>query len=111
MNISQINSTSFSGVKLLNPSFENSRLVNDILQFQGVHVFGHRTFYVNNNFEAKRKLVNHIRRNNNFGNNECGVIFLPWSKESWIIGNHLGEQKIKKLLDSFSIPNKINMGI
>lgn len=111
MNISQKSITGFSGVKLINPTYEHAKYVKNVLNANGVYVAGHKTYRIENNFLSKRNIANYVRYRNNFCNDECGIIFFPWAQESWVISNKGFEQKIKKILDHCYIDSEINLGI
>ncbi len=95
------NNIYFSGIKLSNPKFEDVRDIAMNLKCRGYNVFGHKTFYVNNNFESKIKIFKFIRSSNYFSVDDFGFVFLPWSKEAYVVGSPIGEQlllpKIMKL--------------
>ena len=61
MNISLNNNTNFTGIRLSNPSFEFARDVAMYLKRTGSDVLGHRTFYINNEIDAKKKFFEKIR--------------------------------------------------
>ena len=111
MKISKINSTNFKGIRLINPSFEHSKYIANLLKAENIYVSGHKTYYMVSDFNSKKNIINFIRTKNNFSNNECGIVFFPLSMESWIVSNKSFEQKIKKILDDFYINSEINLGI
>lgn len=88
------NNINFSGIRLSNPKFDNVRGIAMGLKLRGYNVVGHRTFYINNNFDSKLKLFKFIREKNDFSANDFGFVFLPWSKEAYIVGSKKGEQNI-----------------
>ena len=100
---------SFRGIRLDNNKFEYTRAVRNLLQRQGINVAGHRTFYVNNDFYSKRKIIDYIRDRYHFDVNECGVVFFPWSGEAWIIGRPSSEQKIVKKLNNNGVNARLNL--
>ena len=111
MNINSINQTNFNGVKLLDSSYNHAKYVKNILNKNNVYVYGHKTFYANNDFMSKKRVIDYVRYMNNFSEYESGFIFLPWSGESWIVSNKVFEQKIKNILDKYKIKSEINIGI
>lgn len=92
MKIHKKDNINYTGIKLSNSSFVHAREVAMHLKRTGFDVLGHRTFYVNNDFNDKRKLFSNIRYLNNFSDRECGVIFLPWSAETYVISTPSYEQ-------------------
>ena len=109
MNITGINSINFSGIKLPSSKFEYSREVRDMLVQRGVDVVGYKTCYIDNNFLSKQKLIQKIRKRYNFAPKECGVIFFPWSKESWLLANPKFEQELYNMLKEANIKATINI--
>ena len=77
-----------------NPKFTDVRGIATGLKFRGYNILGHKTFYVNNNFDSKLRLFKFIRENNTFSVNDFGFVFLPWSHEAYIVGSKKGEQML-----------------
>lgn len=100
---------SFTGIRLSRPSFNDVRNVAMALEVNGVNVLGYRTSYVNNDLNSKLRLFRHFRVLNNFKSNEVGVIFLPWSKEAYIMGTHSYEQQLFPILKEIDPSAKINL--
>ena len=111
MKVSQVSGTNFEGVRLLNPAKEHVDYVKKLLKANGVYVAEHGTYRTADTFESKSNIANFMRSQNNFLDNECGIMFLPFSRENWIIGNKSFEQTIKKILNSHFIDSEINLGI
>lgn len=100
---------SFTGIRLSRPSFNDVKNVVMPLELNHVNVLGYKTFYVNNDFNSKFKLFNRIRCCNEFSSNEVGVIFLPWSKEAYLIGTYSYEQQLFPILKKIDPSAKINL--
>ena len=111
MKISNINQTSFSGIKLPKAQFEYARNIKCLLEQNGIEVAGHKTFYVSSDNQSKRILYSFIRDAYDFKPKECGVVFLPWSKETWLVANPILEQKLKNILKDAKINAKIYLSI
>lgn len=89
---------SFTGIRLSRSSFNDVKNVVMDLKYNNVNVLGYRISYVNNDFNSKLRLFRHFRVLNNFQSNEVGVIFLPWSKEAYLMGTHSYEQQLFPIL-------------
>ena len=111
MRISGINNTNFNGIKLPSDKFENTRNIKCLLERNGVKVAGHKTFYVSNDMASKKILYSFIRDCYDFKPKECGVIFLPWAKEAWLIGKPTLEQELYGILQKAKINAKIYLSI
>jgi len=99
----------FDGIRLSDSNFNNVKKIALSMKFNGYNVFGHRTFYVNNDFESKMKVFKFVRKNNGFLSNDFGFVFLPWSKEAYIVGSQTGEQILMKKLLKLDKKAKINL--
>ena len=111
MNISFNNNINFTGIKLSNPSFEFARDVAMHLKRTGSDVLGHKTFYVNNEMESKRKFFEKIRYKNVFAGNTCAFVMLPWSSETYIIASPNYEQFVLPVVRQLDKAAKINLSI
>ena len=111
MQISKVNNTNFNGVKLPKAQFDYAKNIKTLLEQNGITVAGHKTFYVSNDSPSKRILYSFIRDFYDFKPKECGVVFLPWSKEAWIIGKPVLEQELFKILQKEKINAKIYLSI
>ncbi len=92
MRTNQINQMSFRGIKL---SFYDDKLTRRIVKYMRINGFGcvgKKTYYVNNNFNNKVKASNFIRDHYEFNENEFGILFLPWSKETYLLSKPANEQ-------------------
>ena len=94
MRISVDKNVNFKGIRLTNPSFEFSREVAIHLMASGADVLGHKTCYVSNDFEQKHEFFNLLRAKDLFEDDECGVVLLPWSGETYVLATPLYEQMI-----------------
>ncbi len=92
MNISQNYNLNFTGIRLSNSSFVHARNVAMYLKRTGFDILGHKTCYVNNDFESKIHLFKDIRRMTQFQDRECGVVLLPWSAETYVVAAPAYEQ-------------------
>lgn len=90
--------TNFNGIKLSKYNYNFTRDIAISLQFLNVNVAGKKTFFVNNCFESKRNTMQYIRDHYRFENMECGFVYLPWSKECWVIGKPCFEQKLLPII-------------
>ena len=102
------NRISFTSIKLSTSDYKKVRDAAMFLKFNNVDVLGHKTFYISNNFKSKNRLFNYIRRESNFRENQCGFVFLPWSKEAHILSSKVFEQMLFKLINRFDKNASIN---
>jgi hypothetical protein len=101
------NNADFKGIKL---SRNGRRYVKDVASRINCGEFSFiekRKEYVSNTFNDKRKVFSVMRADNAFDNDEFGVLYLPWSKEAYIVSNPLAEQRlfpiVKKLDEDASL--------
>ncbi len=93
----------FNGIKLSNSSFEKVRDVVFHLNRTGFSNLGHKTMFIENTIAAKINKFKEFRANAFFNDREFGAIFLPWSKEAYLVANPDYEQfmlPVVKQLDS-----------
>ena len=100
---------SFTGIRLSGSSFDDVKNVVTALKFSNATILGYRRFYVNNDFNSKLKLFNRVRYLNKFKSNEIGVVFLPWSRETYLMGTHSYEQQLFPVLKKIDPYAKINL--
>lgn len=111
MQVSKINPINFNAIKLPQNQFEYTKNVKYLLEQNGIKVVGHQTFFVSSDNQSKRILYSFIRDSYDFGTKECGVVFLPWSKEAWVIAKPKLEQKLYEILKNAKINAKIYLSI
>ena len=102
------NDKNFYGIRLSSNSFDKSEELVDFLRKACVDVVGHKTYYVNNDFNSKQRITNYVRSKYRFKEDECGIVFLPWSKEAWVISDPIYEQSIFALIKDFDKKARIN---
>ena len=111
MQISPINSNTFNGIKLSSNDFYKTRDIAMKLKEYDFYCLGHRTFYCNNILEDKINLMQNIRNKAYFYKRGFGAIFLPWSKEAYLISEPANEQKIFDIVKKFDKNAVINLAI
>lgn len=94
-------SPNFTGVKLANPDFKSARNIMLQLKRVGFDCLGHKTRYCNNETRDKIKMAKFVRGQGSFGDKEYGILFLPWSKESYILANPTDELTIYRILKQY----------
>ena len=109
MRIDNTQNINFSGILLSNSSFDKSKELVSFLRKACINVVGHKTYYVNNTFNSKYKTTQSVRAQYPFIKDECGIIFLPFSKEAWVISTPKYEQELYKLIKDFDKSTKINL--
>jgi hypothetical protein len=108
--INKINSSnSFSGIRLSSSKFEHVREVAFYLQRTGFENLGHKTFYINNDTKSKISKFKAFRNSTYFNSREFGAIFLPWSKEAYIVASPEYEQFILPVVKSVDNKATINL--
>lgn len=100
---------SFKGIKLSNNNFERAVDVVMHLNRIGFEALGHRTFVVENTMKSKQKVFSSIRNSGTFDPKEFGVVFLPWSKEAYLVANPLDEQNMFSSVKKFDRGAKLNL--
>ena len=94
MQISRTDKIKFNGIKLSDSSFKHSQNIVRHLESRGYNVLGHKTFWVNNTFKDKQNTFKYVRAKNCFSDFDVGVLFFPWSRETYLVSSFFGEQKM-----------------
>lgn len=92
MNTQKINKTSFNGIKLSFYDDKSTRRIVKYMRINGFDCVGKKTYYMNNKLRDKVKASNFIRERYKFYENEFGVLFLPWSRETYFLSEPKNEQ-------------------
>ncbi len=95
------NTQNFAGVKLANPDFKSARNIMLQLQRVGFDCLGHKTRYCSNTMQEKMRMAKFVREGSPFGDKEYGILFLPWSRETYIMANPKDEVSIYRILKQY----------
>ena len=104
-----MDNVTFTGIRLGNTRFEHVRDLVFHLERTGFNSFGKKKCYVSNVFDEKRAFFQFVRDTNHFADRDFGTIFLPWSKEVYIIANPGYEQLMLPVVKEFDKGAKINL--
>lgn len=104
-----MNRISFTGIKLNDTKFEHVRSLVFTLERAGFKSYGKQHCYVNNTFADKIALFHSIRNKNSFNDREFGTVFLPWSKEVYILANPSYEQLMLPVIKQYDQKATINL--
>lgn len=111
MQVGSINQTNFNGIKLSSNEIQKVKFVVNKLEEQGYNCLGKRTFLCNNTANDKIKLAKQIRKMAIFFDNSFGTIFLPWSKEAYLMSNPIDEQLMYSLVKEYDSGAVLNLAI
>lgn len=111
MQVCSVNQINFSGIKLSSNDVKKVRYVVNQLEEQGYSCLGKRTFICNNTVNDKVNLAKQIRSKANFFDNCFGAIFLPWSKEAYLMSNPIDEQLMYPLVREYDSGAVLNLSI
>ena len=111
MKTQDINSVSFNGIRLSSYDFNSTKRIVKYMMLNGYSCAGKKIYYVNNNFTDKQKTANYIREHYKFYENEFGVLFLPWSQETYILSEPLYEQRMFEWVQEMDKDAYINISI
>lgn len=104
-----MNNVSFTGIKLRDTKFEHVRDLVFHLERTGFNSYGKQRCLVNNTFEDKQRFFNNLRSENEFGDRDFGTVFLPWSREVYIVAAPTYEQLMLPLIKQYDKGAKINL--
>lgn len=104
-----MNNVTFTGIKLNKIKYEDVRALVFHLKGKGFNSYGKQHCYVNNVFSDKRAFFQFVRDANDFVDRDFGTIFLPWSKEVYIIANPSCEQLMLPLIKQYDKGAHINL--
>ena len=91
----------FAGIKLPKSDFNSARNIMLQLRRVGFDCLGYQTKYCNNKMTDKIKMAKFVRGQGSFGDKEYGILFFPWSKESYILANPKDEHTIYRILKQY----------
>ena len=111
MQVKPINHNSFQGIRLSSHDYNKTRDIAMQLEKHGYNCLGHRTFVCNNTLKDKINLAKQIREKACFFKNHFGTIFLPWSKEAYLMSSPIDEQKMFAIVKMLDKDAKINLAI
>ena len=109
MQVNPIKENSFKGIKLSSNNYERTKNIAKQLEEKGYYCLGHKTFYCNNTLSDKINLAKQIRQKAYFYKVGFGAIFLPWSKEVYLMSNLQHEQKLYSLVKEIDDGASINL--
>ena len=79
------------------------------MMHNGFNCVGKKTYCVNNGFKEKVKISNYIREHYSFYEKEFGILFLPWSQETYFLSERSYEQKMLKWVQEMDPEACINL--
>lgn len=109
MQTDPINNNSFRGIRLSSNNYDKTKNIAKKLEEKGYYCLGHRTFYCNNTLNDKINLAKQIRAKAYFYKVGFGTIFLPWSKEAYLMSSLQNEQKLYPLVKELDEGASINL--
>ena len=101
----------FNGIRLSNSSFERVRDIVFHLNRTGFSNLGHKTMFIDNTIAAKIKKFKEFRSIALFNDREFVAIFLPWSKEAYLVANPAYEQLMFPVVKQLDRGASINLMI
>jgi len=106
-----MNNISFTGIRLKDTKFEHVRDLVFHLEKTGFNSYGKKQCYINNNYESKQKLFKKIRSENPFYDRDFGTVFLPWSREVYIVASPRYEQFMLSVIKQYDKGACINLSL
>src|SRR5574344_267007 len=103
------NKANFCGIKLSSNSFDHVRKVVSCLNFVGFDCYGHRAEYVSNTAADKFKLIKSLKQSTPFEFKKFGAVFLPWSKEAYLISTPETEQSMFSVIKNVDKKAVLNL--
>lgn|SRR5574344_564605 len=102
------NSTNFRGIRLSSNDFDKVREVVMHLKRTGFDCIGKKEIFVSNTFNEKHSIFEKLREKTPFGDLQFGAVFLPWSKEAYLIAQPRYEQLMLPVIKHVDNGAKIN---
>jgi hypothetical protein len=112
MEINRLNkNVNFNGIKLSNCRYEHVADVATRLNCGEFSFVEFKKSYVSNTFKDKHKALSFVREDTPFGSKLFGVVFLPWSKETYIISSPAEEQRLFPVIKKLDRKATLNLSL